>query len=172
MVDHIDNRQQSKANCLKVVSLYGAIEGPVSMSINGKVRVFKGFSQVRQFFDTGLDRSAKLRSRDSDADFHDGKMMLDTGTGTVESELNTLDTDDTVFETALRELETSASQVATTLFESAQSVTADDADKYFASRCRRHECSHHEHPYSPTDFWCQFSKFCMEKGGWQILGWK
>ena len=48
-------------------------------------------------------------------------MMLDTGTETVESELNTLDIDDTVFETELRELEASASQVATTLFESAQS---------------------------------------------------
>ena len=44
--------------------------------------------------------------------------MLDTGTATVESELNTLDIDDTVLETKLRELETSASQVAATLAQS------------------------------------------------------
>ena len=39
---------------------------------------------------------AKLGPRDSDVDFHDGKMMLDTATEAVESELNTLDIDDTV----------------------------------------------------------------------------
>ena len=37
---------------------------------------------------------AKLSPRDSDADVHDGKMILETGTETVESELNTLDFDD------------------------------------------------------------------------------
>ena len=90
------------------------------MSINGKVNVTKGFSQVRKLFKTELYRMAKLTPRDSGADFHDGKMM-DTGTGTVESELNTLDIDDTVFGTEWRELETSANQVATTLSEPAES---------------------------------------------------
>ena len=70
---------------------------------------------------TELYGMARLRSRDLDADFHDGKMMLDTGTETFESELSTPDTDDTVFENSLREFETSASQIATPLFESALS---------------------------------------------------
>ena len=48
-------------------------------------------------------------------------MMLDTATEAVESDLNTLDIDDTVLKTKLRLLEPSASQVATALFESAQS---------------------------------------------------
>ena len=107
MVDHIDNRQSSKANCFNVVSLYGAIEGPVRRSINGTVRVMKEVvAGSKTLFKTELYGMARLRSRDSDADFHDGKMMLDTGTETVESEL---DIDDTFFENGLREFETSVS---------------------------------------------------------------
>ena len=48
--------------------------------------------------------------------------MLDTGTEIVESELNTEEIDDTVFETELRELEISASQVVTTLSESSEAA--------------------------------------------------
>ena len=69
IVDHIDNRRQTKANCVKVVSLSGAIEGSVSMSINGKVKVVTGFSQVRKLFSTEFYRVAKLGPRDSDVDF-------------------------------------------------------------------------------------------------------
>ena len=50
-------------------SLSGAIEGSVSMSINGKVKVVTGFSQVRKLFSTEFYRVAKLRPRDSDVDF-------------------------------------------------------------------------------------------------------
>ena len=89
-----------------VVSLYGA-----SRVLSVCQSMARG-GHIRKLSKTELYIMAKRRPSDPDTDFHDGKMMLDTGT----------ETDDTVFETELRELETSAaSQVATTLFESAQS---------------------------------------------------
>ena len=66
MVDNIDNRQQTKANCFKVVSLCGPIEGLVTVSFSCKVKVMKGFSQVRNLFKTELETMAKLRPRGSE----------------------------------------------------------------------------------------------------------
>ena len=83
MLERIGSKQNAKVNSFKFVALYGATEVAVKMAVNvnGKpgVKEIRGFSQVRKLFKQEIYRMAKLKPRTSDEDFHDGKMILESG---------------------------------------------------------------------------------------------
>jgi hypothetical protein len=116
----IDPRQHLKARSFKLAALYASQVGSVSIVKGGEKKTISGLSLLRKLFKSDTYKCASLlKARDSDPDFADGAVMVDTSGSDCENEQG----DDVDGEAATSKLAEDAKQALTVNgFKTAESL--------------------------------------------------